>query len=364
MFLEKINLIQFKNIESSSICFSSKINCFVGDNGAGKTNIIDAIHYLSLSKSSLGVSDKACLMHTKDFFVIDGSYLMEDGSLEHVSCSYKKGATKKLKRNEKEYTKMSDHIGVLPLVMISPSDIYIINESGDERRRYLNSLLSQIDKTYLHHLMRYNALLTQRNNLLKNLKNAQQKEVLSILDEQMAEIGDKIYLRRKEMIEFLSPIVCSYYKRLSGDHESVNMKYISQIEHKSSLELLRSSIDKDCINMHTTTGVHRDDIKMEIMGHPIRRYGSQGQQKSFIIALKLAQFDMMTRYSKSKPILLLDDVFDKLDLGRVEELIKIVNHEEFGQIFITDCNQLRLGKILENVSQGYSLFYVKNGSIE
>lgn len=364
MFLEKINLIQFKNIESSSISFTSKINCFVGDNGAGKTNIIDAIHALSLCKSSLGVSDKGCLMHTKDFFMVDGSYIMDDGSLENISYSYKKGNTKKLKRNDKEYTRISDHIGVLPLVMISPSDIYIISESGDERRKYINSLISQIDKTYLHNLIRYNSLLIQRNNLLKNLKNTQHKEVLDIIDEQISEIGDKIYLRRKEMIDYLSPIVSSYYKILSADNESVNMKYISQIEERSSLELLKSSIEKDCVNMYTTTGVHRDDIKMEIMGYPIRRYGSQGQQKSFIIALKLAQFDIINKYSKSKPILLLDDIFDKLDLSRVEELIKIVNHEDFGQIFITDCNKIRIERVLESISQEYSLFYVKNGNVE
>ncbi len=361
MFLNKLDIIQYKNLGCVTLSFSNKINCFIGNNGAGKTNALDSIYYLSMCKSAFGTSDRQLVMHEKDFFVITGQYKDNLSGYENINCSFKTNAGKKIKRNDKEYPKLVEHIGLIPVVIVTPYDSGIINESGEERRKYINQLISQIDKQYLTNVIKYNQLIAQRNILLKS-KN--QYDVLEIIDMQLSELGDKIHKVRKATIEKLAPIVQSYYDILCESKEQISISYTSKLNNQSMEQILKDTFEKDCINQHTTSGIHRDDIKMNIMDYPIRKYGSQGQQKSFIIALKLAQGDIIAEHTNKKPILILDDVFDKLDLNRVEGLLKIVSSDKFGQIFISDCNKQRLDNILQRVTDKYTIFKVENSNIE
>ncbi len=361
MFLEKLTLINFKNITQESFTFSSRVNCFVGDNGAGKTNIIDAIHYLSLCKSSFSMTDGQCLKHSADFFVLEGTYRSDRDRFEHIFCGFKKQAGKTLKRNSKEYEKLSEHIGLLPLVIISPTDSFLISDAADERRRYINAFLSQLDREYLTSILKYNHVLSERNKLLK--MDYINSDILQVYDDQLSMYGQVVYSKRKELIEKLAPIVAKYYSFLSDDKDEVNLSYKSQLHDKDMRDLLLEVRVKDSVNQHTTCGIHRDDLKMSIGGHPIRKYGSQGQQKSFLIALKLAQYIVVANSLEEKPILLLDDLFDKLDISRVRRLIKLVSSSDFGQVFITDCNKLRLETILEQNETEYSLWFIGDGSV-
>ena len=364
MFLKKLDIIQYKNLELTTLTFTNKINCFIGNNGAGKTNALDSIYYLSMCKSAFTNSDRQLVMHEKDFFMINGEYQDQHLGYENIHSSFRTTTGKKIKRNDKEYSKLAEHIGLIPVVIVTPYDSGIINESGEERRKYINQLISQIDKQYLTNVIKYNQLITQRNILLKSLKSKDQRDVLEVIDMQLSELGDKIHKVRKATIEKLSPIVQSYYDILCESKEQISISYQSKLNNQSMEEILKDNFTKDSINQYTTSGIHRDDIKMSIMDYPIRKYGSQGQQKSFIIALKLAQGDIIAEYTNKKPILILDDVFDKLDLNRVEGLIKIVCSDKFGQIFISDCNKQRLNNILKKVTDKYSIFKVENSNIE
>lgn len=363
MYLQKLSLIDFKNIAEARIELSPRMNCLVGDNGAGKTNLLDAVHYLSMGKSAFNLTDSQCMRHGDDSFLIEGSYLDGAGHTERIVCSCKKGAGKKLCRNGKDYEKLSDHVGLIPLVLITPSDTALINESGEERRRYMNSFISQLDRAYLSSLVRYNRLLAERNRLLKLQQVSNFAEILQAIDMQMVFLGEEIYGRRKKMISDLAPRVAYYYKLLSGDREQVELSYRSELNERPFEEILQSSLARDRVNQYTTSGVHRDDIRMSIGGYPLRKYGSQGQQKSFLVAMKLAQYDSVCAAGSTMPILLLDDIFDKLDMQRVEQLIGIVTEERFGQIFITDCNKVRLEGILRRGSCDYTLFGVEGGDI-
>ncbi len=363
MKLRKLSLVNFKNIASAAPEFSAGINCFVGENGAGKTNVLDAVHYLSMCKSSLGMTDRQTLRHGGEFFVAEGEYTDDEGRSLNVVCSFSAQAGKKLKYCGKEYERLSDHVGVVPMVMVSPSDAFLIADAADERRRWLNAFISQLDREYLNALMRYNTVLTERNRLLKQPVNSGRMEILSILDQQMAEHGQKIYDKRAAVIEKLQPLVADYYRTLADDREEVELRYRSELTGRDFLEVLTAAREKDFINQFSTTGIHRDDIVMRIAGHPLKKYGSQGQQKSFLIALKLAQFAIVRDALGEKPILLLDDLFDKLDAGRVERLIRLVDTEHFGQVFISDCNRPRLETILRNGGREYSLFELKNGEV-
>ena len=360
MFLEKLTLINFKNIVQETFNFSSRINCFVGDNGAGKTNIIDAIHYLSLCKSSFPMTDGQCLRHSSDFFVLEGGYRSDRDRFEQIFCGYKRPVGKTLKRNSKEYERLSEHIGLLPLVIISPTDSFLISDAADERRRYINAFLSQLDKEYLSSILKYNHILSERNKLLK--LDSTSSDVLQIFDDQLCTYAKIVYNKRDELIKELAPIVSKYYSFLSDDKDIVSLSYKSQLQERDMRELLVESRLKDTINQHTTCGVHRDDLKMSIGGHPIRKYGSQGQQKSFLIALKLAQYITVAKSLNEKPILLLDDLFDKLDITRVERLIELVSSSDFGQIFITDCNRMRLEQVLAHNNTEHSIWIIENGS--
>lgn len=365
MLLKTLSLLNFKNIEEAHLSFSPSINALVGDNGAGKTNVIDAIHYLALSKSMVVMTDRQSVRHEAPFFVVDGGFSSDSGSSESVVCSFSRQqakGVKSLKRNGKEYEKLSEHVGVIPVVVVAPQDIALVYEGAEERRRFLNSFISQFDKQYLGALMQYNATLSQRNTLLKS---ACEVTMLEIYDALLTQRADLIYNRRREIVEQMQPLVELYYRELCDQKESISLSYSSQISEQSSLaELLRESRSRDIALMHTTVGVHRDDLDLKIEGLPLRKYGSQGQQKSFLIALKLAQYRIATEQSGERAILLLDDLFDKLDRKRVERLIKIVSAPEFGQIFITDCNSSRLEEILKASSTLYSLYSVEAGKIE
>lgn len=364
MYLKKLDILNFKNISSASFDFSSNINCFTGLNGAGKTNIIDAVHYMSLCKSAFNISDNQCVKHEEEFFMIDGEYDISSESYERIVCSYSSSKGKVVKRNGKEYNRLSEHIGLLPLVMVCPADTALINDGSEERRRFLNSFISQIDREYLDVLVRYNSVLAGRNKLLKELNVSPQYELIDVLDMQLDSLADKIYNKRKDCIERLKPKVEYYYKELSLDREQVELNYKSAVSESSLGDLLKLSRDKDRIMGHTTVGIHRDNIDFRIMDYPIRKYGSQGQQKSFLIALKLAQFDIISEMKGFSPALLLDDIFDKLDLGRVERLISLVSEERFGQIFITDSNKVRIEGILKSLTAEHALFRVDGGNSE
>ena len=360
MYLKRLSLINFKNLPQQDIEFLRGINCFVGDNGTCKTNIVDAIYYLSMCKSAIGMSDRQCVLHGQDSFMIDGTFISDSERREQIVCSYTRGSQKIIKRNGKAYERFSDHIGFIPTVIVSPADSMLISDSAEERRKYINAFISQFDHDYLSALIRYNTALAERN---KYLKIGSDEQMLQIYDMQLEAAATKIFERRREMIGRLQPIVAQYYKILSGDRETVWLDYNSDLLEESLSNLLLASREKDCILGYTTAGVQRDDIHFTIGDVPLRKYGSQGQQKSFIIALKLAQYQIIAAETGKTPILLLDDVFDKLDESRVAELISLVAGNTFGQIVITDCSHERMERLLENSGAEYKLFDVTYGKV-
>ena len=348
MYLKKIALLNFKNISQEELVLCPGINCLVGDNGAGKTNVVDAVYYLSMCKSSLQMTDGQSIRHGADFFLVEGAYATDAGKNETVVCSFSRKGGKVLKRNGKEYERLSDHVGLIPAVIVSPADSTLISDAADERRRYLNAFISQLDRAYLGSVMRYNAVLAERNRLLKT---------------QLCEHGKAIHARRQEFAERLQPEVAAYYRILSDDREQVELHYKSELNERPFEEILLEARQKDIVNEFTTAGIHRDDLVLKIGGYPLRKYGSQGQQKSFLIALKLAQYAVVAEAKGERPILLLDDLFDKLDAGRVEQLIRLVSNDTFGQILITDCNPTRLKRILDKAGGDYTLFSVAEGAV-
>jgi DNA replication and repair protein RecF len=360
MWLKKLLLINFKNIRQAELTLSEGINCFVGDNGAGKTNVLDAVHYLSMSKSAFTMTDGQSVSHGEEFFVVEGSYLNDNQRAELVNCSFSKRGAKIIKRNGKEYERLADHVGNFPVVIVSPRDTDLITDAAEERRRYLNGFISQLDKAYLQAMMRYNAVLAERNTFLKKSSD---EAMLQIYDMQLCEHGTKVYALRKQVVEKMLPLVKEYYALLSEDREQVNISYRSELDQSPLSEILLRSRERDLVNQFTTAGVHRDDLLFTISDYPLRKYGSQGQQKSFLIALKLAQYRLLAEHTGEKPILLLDDLFDKLDMRRVESLLRLVSGEDFGQICITDCNKVRLEGILQSAGKNYSLFNVEAGEV-
>lgn len=360
MYLKKLSLINFKNLAQQQIALQNGINCFVGDNGTCKTNIIDSIHYLSMCKSAIGMNDRECVMHGEEFFIVEGEYENRYGRKEQIVCSYNRGSQKIIKRNGKAYERFSDHVGLIPVVVASPADSVLISDSAEERRRYINAFISQTDRDYLAAMIRYNTTLAERN---KFLKISSDEQMLKIYDMQLAASAEIIHRVRQRVVEELQPIVAQYYKLLSSEHETVNITYRSELNSTPLETLLEQSREKDLVLGFTTSGIHRDDILFTIGDMPLRRYGSQGQQKSFIIALKLAQYELLAEQTGESPLLLLDDVFDKLDESRVAELISIVSSEKFGQILITDCNRGRMERLLEKGSTEYKLFEVTYGKV-
>lgn len=357
MLLRKLSLINYKNFESRSFEFDSKINCFVGNNGIGKTNVLDAIYHLSFGKSYFNPIATQNIKHGEDFFVIDGDFIKEERN-EKVLCSLKKGQKKVIKRNGKLYDKISDHIGFLPMVIISPADRDLITEGSDTRRKFIDSVISQGNKTYLNKLIDYNKTLSQRNSLLKYFaaNSTFDDTTLLIYNEQLDQLGHYIFEERKKFLEQFIPIFKERYIAISGNKEEVNLLYQSQLFENKLGNLLINTIGKDRGLQYTSAGIHKDDLIFEIEKFPIKKFGSQGQQKSFLIALKLAQFDFLKELAGVTPILLLDDIFDKLDENRVAQIIKLVDQENFGQIFISDTHADRTEAVVKETHQSYQIF--------
>lgn len=364
MHLKQLILLNFKSYQQADVKLHPKINCFVGNNGQGKTNLLDAVFYLSMSKSYFNSIDYMNIRHGEEYFVLQGIYELKEKE-ENIYCAVKRNEGKTLKRNGNQYDKLSDHIGLLPIVVVSPADTSLILEGSEERRRYMNSVISQYNRPYLDNIMRYNKLLLNRNRLLKTKYNqtVAYSDLFAVIDEQFDELSKPVYDWRLEFSNKLSPIFEDYYRIVSNDAERVELLYQSDLEGTNLLDLLQENFERDKMLQYTGKGIHKDDFILNLNGHPIKREGSQGQQKTYLIALKLAQFDFMRQISGQKPILLLDDIFDKLDRTRVEQFIRLVAQDEFGQIFITDTNKARLDDILERIGSGHSLFQVENGEV-
>jgi DNA replication and repair protein RecF len=365
MYLKKLVLTNFKNYELGGLEFSPRINCFVGNNGVGKTNILDAIHYLSLTKSFFNSIDSISIRHGEDYFIIQGAFL-RDGNEENIYCAFQRQRQKLLKRNGKEYQKLSDHVGRYPVVMMSPADASLITGGSEERRKFLNKIISQYNPGYLDAVLRYGKALQQRNRLLKDFRSSGgfDAESLSVWDAQLEKYGNYIYSEREILVNDLIPVFQEYYTLISGGRERVKLQYLSHLSAGNYLESLTKSLERDRILEYTTVGIHKDDLLLEMNDFPVKSLGSQGQQKSFLVALKLAKFEYIKRKAGFSPILLLDDIFDKFDAGRVEQIIKLVSNNRFGQIFITDTHRDRLKDILFSHNVDYKLFNISDNKVE
>ena len=358
--LEKIVISDFRNIQLQELEFSPNVNCISGNNGEGKTNLLDAIYYLSMTKSAFATSEKFNFRHGTDEFSVAGTYRMENGLSSRFALKVNSKGEKKIRRDDKPYQKVSEHVGVLPIVMVSPADISMVSDSGEERRRFVNAVLSQMDHEYMSSLQQYNRLLMQRNRMLKEMDP--DRSLLEVIDMRMGALAEPIFQKRKKFIEDLKPIVSEYYKYVSGGSELVDVEYESELSKAGLEQLLSASFDKDRILKYTSSGLQRDDFIFTMNGHPIRRYGSQGQQKSFLVSLKFAQYEIMKKNYGFAPVLLLDDVFDKLDMNRISNLLQMVASNDFGQIFITDSNKVRMSGIVDRLTQDRAYFETVSGS--
>ena len=357
MFLKKISLFNYKNFSEATFEFDSKINCFVGKNGVGKTNVLDAIYHLANGKSYFNPLAVQNIKHQEEFFVIDGEFEKAE-RIEQIVSSFKKGQKKILKRNSKPYEKFSDHIGFIPLVIISPADNDLIIEGSETRRKFMDNVISQLDSSYLQGLIQYQKILSQRNALLKYfaLNHVFENDTLSIYNEQLDGLGQGIFEKRKQFIEEFLPIFNKHHQTITDSGETVQLVYESHLLEYDTLTLLEQNLAKDRALQYTSVGIHKDDLAFQIDNYPIKKFGSQGQQKSFLIALKLAQFEFVKKQSGEKPILLLDDIFDKLDETRVSKIVEMVNQEEFGQLFISDTHPERTENIVKTTHQSYKIF--------
>ena len=383
MFLNRITILNYRNIAECNLVFSPKINCFWGKNGVGKTNLLDTIYYLSFCKSHLNAIDNQLINHNADFFMIQGEYDL-DGTAEVVSCAVKQRRKKQFMYNKKEYERLADHIGKFPLVLVSPSDLSLIAEGSDERRRFMDMIISQYDRQYLDNLMTYNSALQSRNALLKHPETLDYT-MLEVLEEKMCSLAEPIFLSRTNFIEQFIPVFKEFYRKIannavalsdgeksteqkqissfSQNDEIVDLLYISHLQQISLKEKFLLSREKDKILGFTTAGIHKDDLEMTLNGFPLKRTGSQGQNKSYLVAMKLAQFKFLKNISGKTPILLLDDLFDKLDTERVKQIITEISSDEFGQIFITDTNSEHLNELIADANSDYSLFNIINGEV-
>lgn len=357
MYLKNLSLFNYKNFSEANFDFDSKINCFVGKNGIGKTNILDAIYHLSSGKSYFNPLAIQNIKHGEEFFVVDGTFEKEE-RLEQIVCSLKKSSKKILKRNGKPYEKFSGHIGFIPLVIISPADNDLIVEGSETRRKFIDNVISQLDKTYLQQLIQYHKVISQRNALLKYfaLNQVFETDTLYIYNEQLDALGQTIFDKRKQFLEEFLPIFNKHHQTISASEETVQIKYESHLFSNNLKTLLEQNITKDRILHYTSVGIHKDDLLFEIDHYPIKKFGSQGQQKSFLIALKLAQFEFVKKQFGDNPILLLDDIFDKLDEFRVQKIVSMVNNDAFGQIFISDTHPERTETIVKSTHQSYKIF--------
>src|ERR1700761_8111510 len=357
MYLQQLSLLNFKNYTEAELSFQPGVNAFAGNNGAGKTNLLDAVHYLALCKSYFNPIDSQQIKQGTDFFIINGTFDRNDQK-EIIACS--------VKRNKKNYQRLADHIGLLPLVMVSPYDISIIIEGSEERRKFIDNVISQTDNKYLDELIIYNKVLINRNALLKRIADTGKydPELLAVFDEQLITSGNLIFEKRKAFMESFTAIFAKHYQFLSGDAEQVELVYESQLLQDDFAMLLKKSTEKDRALERTTTGIHKDELQFAIHGMPMKKFGSQGQQKSFLIALKLAQYSFLYQQKGFKPLLLLDDIFDKLDDNRVTKLMQMVSNHDFGQVFITDTSAAKIKNIFKKIDVDLKLFKVTGGEID
>ncbi|HZY37556.1 MAG TPA: DNA replication/repair protein RecF [Mucilaginibacter sp.] len=365
MFLQQLSVINFKNYVEAGVNFSDGVNVFTGNNGAGKTNLLDAIHYLSLCKSYFNPIDSQQIKQGADFFIITGNF-SKNGSTETVACSVKRNQKKQFKRNKKDYQRLADHIGLFPLVMVSPYDISIIIEGSEERRKFIDNVISQTDNSYLDELITYNKVLINRNALLKQIADTGHYDpnLMEVYDEQLISSGAKIFEKRKAFMESFTGIFDQHYGFLSDNAEQVELSYESQLLSEDFAALLKKNLERDRVLERTSAGIHKDDLLFTIHGMPMKKFGSQGQQKSFLIALKLAQYSFLYQQNGFKPILLLDDIFDKLDDQRVTKLMQMISNHDFGQVFITDTSVNRVKSIFREIGVEIALFKVKGGEID
>ncbi len=363
MILKELSVVNYKNLLQAELQFSPKINCFIGNNGMGKTNLLDAVYYLSFCKSYTNPIDSQIINHDADVCMLQGKYESEDGTQEEIYSGIRRRQKKQFKRSRKEYERLSDHIGLIPLVMISPADNELITGASEERRKFMDMAISQFDKDYLRALVRYNKALQQRNVLLKNEEALIDLTLLELWEEQLIEDGMFIHRKRKSFIREFTPIFNDFYARISQSNEQVSFDYISPLNDVYFREALTRNRARDIAIGHTTTGIHRDELEMLLDGYPIRKVGSQGQNKTYFVSLKLAQFHFLLATGHTRPILLLDDIFDRLDAKRVEEIVKLVSGPEFGQIFLSDTNRESLDKILSRTDNNAHIYAVTDGEI-
>lgn len=362
MILKRLTILNYRNIATAELDFSPKINCLVGHNGEGKTNVLDAIYFLSLTKSMANSIDSMNVRHGEEMMMVQGIYDL-NGTEEEISIGMKLHQKKHVKRNKKEYKRLTEHIGLLPIIIASPNDSTIISGGSEERRRLMDIVISQYDPEYMTALTAYNKALQQRNALLK-LEEEPDAGVMSIYEEMMAEEGERIYQKRQNFVKEFIPVFQRFYELISGGNEKVSLNYTSHCQRGNLLDIIQRDRPKDRIVGYSLHGIHKDELEMALDGYPIKREGSQGQNKTYMLSLKFAQFDFLKRTgSKTTPMLLLDDIFDKLDAKRVEQIVNIVASDAFGQIFITDTNRENLDKILERSQGDYKIFHVKGGEI-
>ena len=368
--LRALSIINYKNIREAQLSFSDKLNCFIGLNGQGKTNVLDAIYYLSFTKSAYNTIDSQNITHDQDMAMIQGTYhLHHHDEAEVITCGIKRGVKKQFRRGKKDYQRLIDHIGLIPLVMVSPQDSELISDGSDERRRFIDGVISQYNRPYLEHLTQYNALLKQRNSLLKQHADTPANllpiELFEVLEQQLNQHAQPIYQARQRFIEQFTPYFQQVYSAISDNQEQVQLSYTSQLHDRDLIQAFSRTRSRDIILGWTSQGIHKDELEMSLGDYPIKRVGSQGQQKTFLLALKLGQalFLSDTRVLNQRPILLLDDIFDKLDSQRVERIIHLVNGPDFGQIFITDTDRQHLTHILQDAPHEPHIFHVHAGEI-
>lgn len=360
--MSKIIVNDFRNIALAELEFSPNVNCISGNNGEGKTNLLDAVYYLSMTKSAFSSSEKHNFRFGTETFSLSGTYVMNDGMVSRFAAKVDSGGEKKFRRDDKTYGRISEHIGVLPVVMVSPADTQLVSESGEERRRFSNAVLSQVNVAYLADIQQYNRLLVQRNRLLK--EQSPDLGLLTVLSERMSLYANAVYLRRQKFAEGLRPLLSKYYELISGGKEEVGLTYVSDLDKAPLADILESHRERDLAVGYTTAGIQRDDFLFTLGVYPIRACGSQGQQKSFLVALKFAQYELMRQEYGFAPILLLDDVFDKLDPGRIANLLGLVAGNDFGQIFITDSNKVRMQSIVDRITEDRTYYEAVGGRFE
>ena len=358
-YLKKISIINYKNIVDKEYNLDPKINCFVGNNGVGKTNILDSIYHLALGKSYFNLRNDQLINKNEDFMVIDGLFDL-NGKKENIICSIKRGDKKNLKRNGKTYKKFSNHIGLIPVVLISPYDNDLINEGSSERRKFIDSIISQNNKEYLINLIAYSRVIQNRNSLLKQYNKSVDFDLdtIKIYDDQIIKLSEPIFMARKNFFNDFKDLVIEKYYQISENQEKISIEYKSDLFDSEIKNLIENSFQKDVILQYTSSGIHKDDFIFNLDGSRIKKFGSQGQQKSFLIALKLAQFEYLKNKTGNSPILLLDDIFDKLDLIRVKRIVEIVNSTNFGQLFLSDTDRERIEKVLSSLNLSSKIFDV------